>query len=75
MNSIVHGFEGKERGEISIGADIKEDTLQVEYRDNGEGITKANINKIFEPFFTTNKKVGTGLGLNIVYNLVTQKLN
>jgi two-component system NtrC family sensor kinase len=49
--------------------------LIFEYKDDGRGIPKQNLDKIFDPFFTTNKKIGTGLGLHIVYNIVNQKLN
>ena len=46
-----------------------------EVKDTGKGIDASSLQHIFEPFYTTNKKTGTGLGLHIVYNLVTQKLN
>lgn len=73
MNTLVHGFENKEEGEIIIeGIDLK-DKVRIIYIDNGVGIDEKIINKIFDPFFTTKKeKGGSGLGLSIVYNLVTQ---
>jgi len=75
LNSLSHGFDEKDKGRIEIMAKLDKDKLNLEYSDNGKGIPKENLSKIFEPFFTTNKKLGTGLGLHIVYNLVTQKLN
>jgi C4-dicarboxylate-specific signal transduction histidine kinase len=75
LNSLVHGFDGKTKGSISISANRDKEQLLIEYRDNGKGIDPELMNKIFEPYFTTNRKVGTGLGMHIVYNLVTQKLN
>ena len=45
------------------------------YSDNGKGIKEEHLPRIFEPFFTTERgKSGSGLGLHLVYNLVTQKL-
>jgi signal transduction histidine kinase len=70
----VHGFEKPDQGDIRISANQHENEIKLVYADNGKGISEVNRKKIFDPFFTTNKKLGTGLGLHIVYNLVTQKL-
>ncbi len=76
INSLIHGFEDMEQGEIVIEVQPKQDGLVFQYRDNGKGIAEANVSKIFEPFHTTKRgQGGSGLGLHIVYNLVTQKLN
>ncbi len=75
LNSLTHGFDEKDKGMIKIIANLDKSGLKLEYTDTGKGIPKENLDKIFEPFFTTSKKRGTGLGLNIVYNLVSQKLN
>ena len=71
----MHGFEGKDQGNITIAAQQNMNELVLDYHDDGKGIPEKNLSKIFDPFFTTNKKVGVGLGLHIVYNLVNQKLN
>ena len=75
MNSLVHGFEKKSKGNIKLEARQNESELEIVYRDDGKGIPESDIGKIFDPFFTTAKRSSTGLGLHIVYNLVTQKLN
>jgi two-component system, sensor histidine kinase ChiS len=77
MNSLIHGFKEKTDGEIRItGKKNEQNHLILRYSDNGKGISPEIINKIFDPFFTTNRQGGgSGLGLHIVYNLVTHKLN
>ncbi|MCV6636727.1 ATP-binding sensor histidine kinase [Candidatus Albibeggiatoa sp. nov. NOAA] len=76
MNSLTHGFESRPQGQISLHAEIINETdLRLIYQDNGQGIAEPNLKNIFEPFFTTNRQGGgSGLGLHIVYNLVTHKL-
>lgn len=75
INSINHGFINKENGNIDISVALEDNSLKIIYTDDGVGITKENLNKIYDPFFTTNRQGGgSGLGLNIVYNLITQKL-
>jgi len=71
----MHGFDEGKKGNIEIKASIENKKLKLLYSDNGKGIPEGIKDKIFEPFFTTNKSIGTGLGMHIVYNLVTQKLN
>jgi len=76
MNSLIHGFEHTTEGQISLQAKVKPDkNLYLVYQDNGQGIAEMNLKNIFEPFFTTNRQGGgSGLGLHIVYNLVTHTL-
>ncbi len=74
INSLTHGFEEEQIGKIDVITNRKDGELVLKYKDNGSGISEINLQKIYDPFFTTNKKSGTGLGMHIVYNLVTQKL-
>ena len=75
MNSIVHGFKDDSNGKIYIKAQQIDYSVEITYRDNGVGISSEFIDKIFDPFFTTNRAKGSkGLGLNIIYNHVYQKL-
>jgi len=75
INSMKHAYEDDEVGSIIIRVVREEEIIKIEYKDDGKGIPKKNMKKIFDPFFTTNKeKGGTGLGLNIIYNLVTSTL-
>ncbi len=76
LNSIIHGFEGKNRGKISITVSEKNDKLHINYSDNGIGIAAEDIGHLFDPFFTTkSSQGGTGLGTHIVQNLVNDTLN
>ena len=76
MNSIHHGLENVPNGMISIDVKATENNLlRLVFSDNGWGVPEENRNKIFNPFFTTRRNLGgTGLGLNILYNLVYHKL-
>ncbi|MCU4675588.1 HAMP domain-containing histidine kinase [Catenovulum sp. 2E275] len=75
MNSVIHGFENVDKGIINIQIYIQEQELIINYKDNGKGISEALKKKIFDPFVTTKRgKGGSGLGMNLVYNLVTQGL-
>lgn len=75
MNSIVHGFEGLEAGEMTVVAATADDKTVITFADNGRGMLKEVRSRIFDPFFTTRRgRGGTGLGMHIVYNLVTQRL-
>ncbi|MBU2627449.1 MAG: response regulator [Proteobacteria bacterium] len=75
MNSLVHGFEKIEKGIIQIDLSRKAETILFVYKDNGNGMTQEQKEKVFDPFFTTMRgKGGTGLGMSIVFNLVTQTL-
>lgn len=77
-NAYLHGFEEhSEGGVVTIRcrpANLAEGTpgVSISVTDNGKGIAEAHIARVFDPFFTTKMgQGGTGLGLNIAYNIVT----
>jgi len=75
-NSVVHGFTGREKGVIRIEMSADESNLRIKYSDNGIGIEGKYLDKIFNPYFTTKKHAGgSGIGLNIVYNLISTTLD
>lgn len=75
QNALSHAFDLEESGEIIIQTRYSEGRAHIRFSDNGKGIDPSVINKIFEPFVTTKRNQGgTGLGMNISYNLITQQL-
>ena len=75
MNSIMHAYDDEDEGKMVFEIHLDGREVTVEYTDDGRGIPEENLAKIFEPFFTTKRgEGGSGLGMHIVYNLVTQKL-
>lgn len=76
MNSYIHAFDnGKNKGEITITIEQTEQTTELIYQDNGKGMSEHIAKNVFQPFFTTRRgQGGSGLGMSIVYNLVTHKL-
>ncbi len=75
-NAVLHGFEGGNEGRVIISARLDgEDMVEIAVRDNGGGISEANLKRIFDPFFTTRMgRGGTGLGLSICHRIVTESL-
>lgn len=74
-NSISHAYPSGEFGQLQLQIDQQEHQIILQYGDDGCGIPEHNLSKVYEPFFTTARnRGGTGLGLNIIYNIVTQSL-
>ncbi|NBX22319.1 MAG: hypothetical protein EBR58_13535, partial [Betaproteobacteria bacterium] len=75
-NALLHAFEGRAHGTVSIRAVLEgADRIHLLVSDDGCGIAPAHLARVFDPFFTTKLgQGGSGLGLNIVYNLVTKTL-
>jgi signal transduction histidine kinase len=75
MNAIMHAYDPGQAGTLRIRVTAEAGQLRLDFSDDGKGISADIIGKIFDPFFTTRRGTGgSGLGLNIVYNLVTQTL-
>ena len=76
LNAMIHGFEGKPSGILTLNAAMIDHELTLSVKDNGNGIASECIPQLFEPFYTTKRgKGGSGLGLSIVHNIVKQKLH
>ena len=76
LNAANHAFADGRSGAITITAKPRGiDDVEIIFADNGAGMTPDVQRQAFDPFFTTRRNEGgTGLGLHIVYNLVTQQL-
>jgi signal transduction histidine kinase len=76
LNAANHAFADGRSGAISISARPRgNDDVEIIFADDGAGMTPDVQRQAFDPFFTTRRNEGgTGLGLHIVYNLVTQQL-
>lgn len=73
-NAVVHAFEQRERlREVRITAEaLPDQRVRLTVADNGCGVDPAHLSRLFDPFFTTKLgRGGSGLGLHIVYTLVT----
>jgi signal transduction histidine kinase len=75
-NAVTHAYAPGEAGRLSIRvSEPRQDIVRIVFSDDGKGIPPENIGRVFDPFFTTGRTSGsTGLGLHIVYNLVTGRL-
>ena len=75
MNSLTHGFPNSEHGSLTISAHKQNDGVLLTYSDNGIGMSREQLEKLYDPFYTTKRSAGnTGLGMHLVYNLVTRAL-
>jgi len=74
-NLITNAFQAMDgkSGNLILSTRSLKDSVEVKVSDHGMGIPQKYLNHIFDPFFTTkNPGEGTGLGLNIVYRIVTK---
>jgi signal transduction histidine kinase len=75
-NALLHAFDGIDHGHMHLHARrIETDRLEIIFADDGLGISAHVLSHVFEPFFTTKLgKGGSGLGMNLAYNVVTKLL-
>ncbi len=75
INSISHAYDKGQAGNILINIEAENGNVIMSYSDDGKGMTEDTARRMYEPFFTTRRgSGGSGLGLSIIFNLVTQTL-
>jgi signal transduction histidine kinase len=72
-NALAHGFEGRSQGCMRLSCrGLDDEHIEITFHDDGIGIAPQHQARVFDPFFTTKLgQGGSGLGMNIVYNIVT----
>lgn len=73
VNTLQHGLRGRSGGHIQIEVEADAHRLRVDYGDDGVGMDEATRVRVFDPFFTTGMQQGMGLGMHLVFNLVTHR--
>jgi PAS domain S-box-containing protein len=76
LNSVAHAFPDGKPGTVDIQVrESGKDNVEIIFSDNGCGMSLDVRRRAFDPFFTTRRdQGGTGLGLHIVYSIVTNRL-
>ena len=76
LNSVAHAFPEGRSGAVDIQVrESGKDNVEIIFSDNGCGMSLDVRRRAFDPFFTTRRdQGGTGLGLHIVYSIVTNRL-
>jgi len=75
LNSVIHAFPDGHAGSVIVEARASGDTVDIFVSDDGVGMSEEIQRHALDPFFTTRRNEGgTGLGLHIIFNLVTQQL-
>lgn len=76
LNAAIHAFPDGRAGTIEVRArPLGARHVEIVVSDDGVGMTEEVRQRAFDPFFTTRRSEGgTGLGLHIIHNLVTQSL-
>jgi len=70
LNILINAMQSMpDGGRVLVDIIEKDNQITVHFKDNGDGIDEAIVEKIWAPFFTTKDK-GTGLGLGIVKNII-----
>jgi signal transduction histidine kinase len=74
-NAMVHAYPEGTGGKIHLSVCCRDDGVELAVSDEGRGIPLENLARIYDPFFTTRRGAGgTGLGLHLVFNIVTETL-
>jgi signal transduction histidine kinase len=75
LNSVIHAFPDGRPGSVFVEARQVRDDVDIFVSDDGVGMSDEIQRRALDPFFTTRRSEGgTGLGLHIIFNLVTQQL-
>ncbi len=75
QNAMIHAFEGRSSGQLSITASLQGEYVDILFADDGKGMSATVLSHIFEPFYTTRLgRGGSGLGLSISQNIAVSVL-
>jgi PAS domain S-box-containing protein len=76
LNAVAHAFPDGRPGAVDIQVrESGKDNVEIIFSDDGCGMSLDVRRRAFDPFFTTRRdQGGTGLGLHIVYSIVTNRL-